>query len=78
MVHKGKEKPLWQKFGMVDETKGEESAHSIMKLKGKCQGDGGQDRLKMTEADKVEVLGSESGWLVTEWTGESRGVSVRV
>ncbi len=78
MVHKGKEKPLWQKFGMVDETKGEESAHSIMKLKGKCQGDGGQDRLKMTEADKVELLWSESGWLVTEWTGESRGVSVRV
>lgn len=63
---------------MVDETKGEESAHSIKKLKGKCHGDGGQDRLKMTEADKVEVLGSESSWLVTEDKEESRGVSVRV
>lgn len=58
--------------------KREESAPSIKRLKGKGQGDGGRDRLKTTEADKVEVLGSESSWLVTEKTGESRGVSVRV
>lgn len=58
--------------------KGEESAPSIRKLKGKCQGDRARDRLKSTGADRVEVLGAESGWLVTEETGESRGVSVRV
>lgn len=58
--------------------KREERAHSIGKLKGKWQGDGGRDRLKTTEADKVEVLESESAWLVTEGMGESRGVSVRV
>jgi len=37
--------------------KGEESAPSTRKLKGKCQGDRGQKRLKAIEADKVEVLG---------------------
>lgn len=63
---------------MVDVGKGEESAPGTRKLKGKWQGDRGPDTLKATESDKVEVLGSESGWLATEEMGESRGVSVRV